>query len=154
MEYTKVQQLFKEGGIITCVRPTAADKRLMGHAEHTVKLTELGCSKVMISNALRAEDRQFASEYEVMLRSLVPMLKNAGPDGDGVRPLTAISGGRVTSRECLKRLFYCHPPGTLALVQIPHYPNPPSADLCTFLIKKKWRSVLHKHWLGRPVCRY
>ena len=38
MEYTKVQQLFKEqAGIITCVRPTAADKRLMGHAEHTVK---------------------------------------------------------------------------------------------------------------------
>ena len=29
----------------------------MGHAEHTVKLTETGCSKVMISNALSVEDR-------------------------------------------------------------------------------------------------
>ena len=117
------EALFKEAGIITCVRPTAADKRLMGHAEHTVRLTEQGSKKVMISTALSVEDHQFASEYAVMLRNLVPMLKNAGPDGDGVRPLTAISGGRVPSRECLKRLFHCHPPGTLALVQIPHYPK-------------------------------
>ena len=52
----------------------------------------------MISNSLSVEDHQFASEYAVMLRNLVPMLKNAGPDGHGVRPLTAISGGRLTNR--------------------------------------------------------
>ena len=74
----------------------------MGHAEHAVRLTEQGsCSKVMISNSLSVEDHQFVSEYAVVLRNFVPMLKNAGPNGDGVRPLTAISGGRVTNRECL-----------------------------------------------------
>ena len=139
MEFTEIQKQFKMAGIISCVRPTASDKRLMGHAEHTVKLTETGCSKVMISNALSVEDREFASEYALMLRNLVPMRKNAGPDGDGIRPLTAISGGRVTNRECLKRLFYCQPPGTLALVQIPHYPKGSNVKN---LARSRWGRVI------------
>ena len=67
------------------------------------------------------------------------MLKNAGPDGDEVRPLTAISGGRVTNRECLKRLFYCHPPGTLALVQTPHYPKGSNVKN---LARSRWGRVI------------
>ena len=72
MEFTEIQKQFKQAGIITAVRPTSTDKRLMGHAEHTVKLTETGCKKVMIANALSVEDRGFASEYALELRNLVP----------------------------------------------------------------------------------
>ena len=122
-ENTEVQAAFKAAGIIICVRPTAADKRLMAHGEHTVSLTEQGQAKIMLANCLGIEDHEFASDHAVMMRNLIPMKKNAGPDGDGLRPLSAISGGRVTNRECEKRLFYSHTPGTLAIVQIPHYPK-------------------------------
>ena len=45
----------------------------------------------------------------------------------------------MTNRECLKRLFYCQPPGTLALVQIPHYPKGSNVKN---LARSRWGRVI------------
>ena len=116
-----------EIGVQIIYRVTSVDKRQAARAENTMRVIEVTTKRIMLQNRLEIQMWQYAVDYCFFVRDLVCIVRKAAPDGHGPRPLQELSMNNVSEYECDRRLFQCQPPGTPALVTVPHGAKVPHA---------------------------
>ena len=77
------------------MRATNADKREMAEGEGAVKIMELLARRIMLESRLEAEMWQYAYHHAAWVKNLRTRVKDAAPDGDGIRGV----GGYVFETE-------------------------------------------------------
>ena len=96
------------------------DKRAHARGENTMRQIEMSMKAIMLENSLPIEWWEDALRQAIILRNLVPASKNVkSGDGDAIRPLEQLSGGRISRRECDRRLHHLILVGTPCLVATP-----------------------------------
>jgi hypothetical protein len=106
----------KRTGLI-CQYSSPDEKRSL--KENSVKQMEIGTKAIMAERNLPVDWWQDAADQACELRGLVPVTKAiVNADGDAIRPEEHLSNGRISRKECDRRLHYFVLVGTPAMVTI------------------------------------
>jgi len=96
------------------------DKRSHAHGENAVKQIEITTRSILLNRALPASFVEDAAHQATTIRNLYPLQRECvSNDGDALRPLEAITMGKVSRRECDNRLHHLIPLGTPCLIYTP-----------------------------------
>ena len=103
--------------------PTMIDSRYNAHAEVWMRMIEEMTKAIMLTTRLEVELRPLATKYAVFMHNRTTKRSRSGPDGNGLRPLQAMSGYQISSEECDRQIDKSEMPGTLMLVKRKHGPK-------------------------------
>jgi len=103
--------------------PTMIDSRYNAHAEVWMRMIEEMTKAIMLTTRLEVELRPLATVYAVFMHNRTTKRSRSGPDGNGLRPLQAVSGYLISSEECDRQIDKSEMPGTLMLVKRKHGPK-------------------------------
>jgi len=96
------------------------DKRSHAHGENAVKQIEITTRSILLNRALPTSFVEDAAHQATAIRNLYPLQRECvSNDGDALRPLEAITMGKVSRRECDNRLHHLIPLGTPCLIYTP-----------------------------------
>ena len=103
------------------------DKRSL--RENSVKQIEMGTKAIMAERSLPVDWWQEAADQTAEIRNLIPTSENiVSNDGDAIRPLEELSDGRISRKECDRRLHYHVLVGTPAMVTDNNQPKGSNID--------------------------
>lgn len=103
------------------------DKRSL--RENSVKQIEMGTKAIMAERNLPVDWFQEAADQAAELRNLLPVSEAiVNADGDAVRPEEHLSDGRISRKECDRRLHYFVLTGTPAMVTDNNQPKGSNID--------------------------
>ena len=103
------------------------DKRSL--RENSVKQIEMGTKAIMAERNLPIDWWQEAADQTAELRNLIPTSENVvSSDGDAIRPEEELSDGRISRKECDRRLHYHVLVGTPAMVTDNNQPKGSNID--------------------------
>ena len=103
------------------------DKR--SFRENSVKQIEMGTKAIMAERSLPVDWWQEAANQAAELRNLLPTSENiVSSDGDAIRPEEELSDGRISRKECDRRLHYHVLVGTPAMVSDINQPKGSNID--------------------------
>ena len=138
--------------VLVDTKMTNIDKRQMAHGEGAVLIMELTAKRIMLSTRLEAEMWNYAIRHAALMRNLHVRVKDAARDGDGPRPLEALSNGFTSRAECDRIRYYAQNPGTAALVEIKE-----KGSSMTRLARTRWARALFtdrdNQWWECPYTR-
>ena len=103
--------------------PTMTDSRYNAHAEVWMRIIEEMTKAIMLTTRLEVELRPLATVYAVFMHNRTTKRSRSGPDGNGLRPLQAMSKYLISSEECDRQIDKSEMPGTLMLVKRKHGPK-------------------------------
>jgi len=96
------------------------DKRSHAHGENAVKQLEITTRSILLNRALPTSFVEDAAHQAAIIRNLYPLHRDCvSGDGDAIRPLEAITRGRVSRRQIDNRLHHLIPLGTPCLIYSP-----------------------------------
>ena len=130
------------------MRATNADKREMAEGEGAVKIAELLAKRIMLESRLEAEMWQYAYVHAAWMKNLHTRAKDAAPDGDGIRPIEALSNGLVSREQCNRYIHYGVVPGKTLLATVMRG----SGSSVTRLANTRWASAVEMNG-ENVVCR-
>ena len=103
--------------------PTMVDSRYNAHAEVWMRMIEEMTKAIMLTTRLEVELRPLATQYAVFMHNRTTKRSRSAPDGNGLRPIQAMSGFQISSEECDRQIDKSEMPGTLMLVKRKHGPK-------------------------------
>ena len=96
------------------------DKRSAAHAENAVKIIEMRTKCIMMDKMVPVEYWEECVNAATFITNVVARTRDiVSTDGDTVRPMERITLGRVSRRQCDRRIHHFIAPGTLCLVPTP-----------------------------------
>ena len=97
--------------------------------ENSVKQIEMGTKAIMVERSLPIDWWQEAADQTAELRSLLPVSDAiVNGEGDAIRPEEHLSDGRISRKECDRRLHYHVLVGTPAMVTDNNQPKGSNID--------------------------
>ena len=109
-QYDEFNDKMKARKVLVDTKITNIDKRQMAHGEGAVRIMELTAKRIMLSTRLEAEMWNYAIRHAALMRNLHVRVKDAARDGDGPRPLEALSNGFTSRAQCDRIRYYAQNP--------------------------------------------